>query len=229
MLRYSGVPKEHPFHKESIISNLAIITESMPRLSENTSPEMQQCTPACQSPVANSQSDECWFAVRVSYSRELALKAILDAEKIENFIPMRYEYIIKSGKRVRKLLPAIHNLVFVHSTRKRIDTLKDRLESSMPIRFIMNREHCRPVVIPEAQMRSFILVAGSCDEAILYVEPAELHLVKGQKVRITGGVFEGVIGEFVRIRHDRRVVVNIEGVMAVATTFIPPSLVEPVE
>ena len=170
-----------------------------------------------------------WFAIRVSYSRELALKAILDAEKIENFIPMRYEYVIKSGKRVRRLLPAIHNLVFVHSTRKRIDALKDELESSMPIRFIMNREFCRPVVIPDAQMRSCILVAGSHEEAILYVEPAELHLAKGQKVRITGGVFEGVIGEFVRIRHDRRVVVNIEGVMAVATTFISPSLVEPVE
>lgn len=178
---------------------------------------------------ANFLSDMNWFAIRVSYSRELALKAILDAEKIENFILMRYEYIIKSGKRLRKLLPAIHNLVFVHSTRKRIDALKDELESSMPIRFIMNREYCRPVIIPDAQMRSFILVAGTYDEAILYVEPAELHLVKGQRVRITGGVFEGVIGEFVRIRHDRRVVVNIEGVMAVATTFIPPSLVEPVK
>ena len=178
---------------------------------------------------AENEGSNCWFAIRVSYSRELALKAILDAENIENSIPMRYEYIMKSGKRVRKLLPAIHNLVFVYSTRKRIDTLKDRLESSMPIRFIMNREHCRPVVIPESQMRSFILVAGNCDEAVLYVEPAELHLVKGQKVRITGGVFEGVIGEFVRIRHDRRVVVNIEGVMAVATTFIPPSLVEPIK
>jgi len=179
--------------------------------------------------ITNFLSDMNWFAIRVSYSRELALKAILDAEKIENFIPMRYEYIIKSGKRLRKLLPAIHNLVFVHSTRKRIDALKDELESSMPIRFIMNREYCRPVIIPDAQMRSFILVAGTYDEAILYVEPAELHLVKGQRVRITGGVFEGVIGEFVRIRHDRRVVVNIEGVMAVATTFIPPSLVEPVK
>lgn len=178
---------------------------------------------------ANFLSDMNWFVIRVSYSRELALKAILDAEKIENFIPMRYEYIIKSGKRLRKLLPAIHNLVFVHSTRKRIDALKDELESSMPIRFIMNREYCRPVIIPDAQMRSFILVAGTYDESILYVEPAELHLVKGQRVRITGGVFEGVIGEFVRIRHDRRVVVNIEGVMAVATTFIPPSLVEPVK
>ena len=160
-----------------------------------------------------------WFAVRVSYSRELALKAILDEENIESFIPMRYGIVMKGGKRVRKLVPAIHNLVFIHSTRKRIDALKDELEGKMPIRFIMNREYCRPVVIPDA---------GSYDEAVLYIESTELNLVKGQKVRITDGVFKGVIGEFVRIRHDRRVVVNIEGVMAIATTFIPPSLVEPV-
>ena len=44
--------------------------------------------------------------------------------------------------------------------------------------------------------------------------------------RITGGIFEGVEGVFVRVRHDRRVVVNIEGVMAVATTFVHASLVE---
>lgn len=169
-----------------------------------------------------------WFAVRVTYSRELALKSILDAEHIESFIPMRYIMGVKEGKRVRKLVPAIHNLVFVHSTRKRIDALKEELECRLPIRFIMNRELCRPVVIPDVQMRSFILVAGSHEEAILYLEPTELDLVKGQKVRITDGVFKGVIGEFVRIRHDRRVVVNIEGVMAVATTFIPPQLVEKV-
>lgn len=169
-----------------------------------------------------------WYAVRVSYSRELFLKAILDKEKIENFIPMRYGYIVKNGKRMRRLLPAIHNLVFIHSTRKRIDALKYTLEGSMPIRFIMDREYSRPVIIPDEQMHSFILVAGTYDEAILYVESAELHLVKGQKVRITAGVFEGVIGEFVRIRHDRRVVVNIEGVMAIATTYIHPSLVEPI-
>ena len=169
-----------------------------------------------------------WFAVRVTYSRELALKSILDSEHIESFIPMRYIMGVKEGKRVRKLVPAIHNLVFVHSTRKRLGSLKEELECRLPIRFIMNRELCRPVVIPDVQMRSFILVAGSHEEAILYLEPTELNLVKGQKVRITDGVFKGVIGEFVRIRHDRRVVVNIEGVMAVATTFIPPQLVEKV-
>lgn len=169
-----------------------------------------------------------WYALRVSYSRELALKAILDEEHIENFIPMRHEYSTKNGKRTHKLVPAIHNLIFIHSTRRRIDALKEKLEMKIPIRFIMDREHHRPIVIPDSQMRNFILVAGTYEEAVLYIDPVELLLAKGQKVRITGGVFEGVIGQFVRIRHDRRVVVSIEGVMAIATTHIHPSLVEPI-
>lgn len=167
-----------------------------------------------------------WFAVRVTYGRELVLKAMLDEEKIESFIPMRYEYVSRNGKRMRKLVPAIHNLVFVHCNRKRMDELKEQLGAKVPIRYIMDRESRQPIIIPDEQMRSFILVSGNYDEAVLYLEPTELALVKGQKVRITDGIFKGVIGEFVRIRHDRRVVVSIEGVMAVATTFVHPSLVE---
>ncbi|MCD8184840.1 MAG: UpxY family transcription antiterminator [Bacteroides sp.] len=169
-----------------------------------------------------------WYAIRVTYSRELALKAYLDAEGIENFIPMRYEYAVKNERRVRKLVPAIHNLVFVRSTRQRIDEIKEIPGMTIPISYIMDREHHRPIVIPDAQMRSFMAVSASYEQAVIYFEPTELHIPKGTRVRITGGIFAGVEGEFVRIRHDRRVVVSIEGVMAVATTYIHPSLVEPI-
>lgn len=170
-----------------------------------------------------------WFAIRVTYGRELLLKETLDVEKIESFIPMRYDYVLKGGRRLRKLVPAIHNLVFVRSTRQKIDELKEKFAVKIPMRYVINRSSHQPIVVPDAQMRSFILVSGSYDEAVLYIEPAELALTKGQKVRIIDGIFKGVIGEFVRIRHDRRVVVNIEGVMAIATTFVHSSLVEPIE
>ena len=55
-----------------------------------------------------------WFAVRVSYSRELALKAILDEENIESFIPMRYGIVMKGGKHVRSwFLPFIILSLFI--------------------------------------------------------------------------------------------------------------------
>ena len=74
----------------------------MSRLSVNKSSELQ-CNPDMQLPAEN-EGGNCWFAIRVSYSRELALKAILDAENIENFIPMRYEYIMKSGKQLSSIM-----------------------------------------------------------------------------------------------------------------------------
>ena len=84
----------------------------------------------------------------------------------------------------------------------------------LPIRYIMDRETRQPIVIPDSHMRSFIAVYGTYDQAALYLEPTELNLSQGTRVRITRGIFEGVEGVFVRVRHDRRVVVNIEGVMA---------------
>ena len=60
----------------------------------------------------------CWFPMRVTYSQELKIKASLDEEGIENFLPMAYQLVDTSGERHRTLVPAIHNLIFVHSTRK---------------------------------------------------------------------------------------------------------------
>lgn len=162
----------------------------MPGPSDNNQAELQHA-PVCQS---HKDCQLHWYAVRVTYSRELSLKDYLDKENIENFIPMRYEYVIRNERRVRKLVPAIHNLVFLRSTRSRIDEIKNNPVLNIPVRYIMNRETHQPVIIPDAQMRSFILVAGTYDEAVIYVEPEELKLVKGTKVRITGGVFEGSRG-----------------------------------
>lgn len=52
-----------------------------------------------------------WYALRVTYCRELALKSWLDEQGIVNFVPMRYELIEKEGRKLRKLVPAVHNLV----------------------------------------------------------------------------------------------------------------------
>lgn len=176
----------------------------------------------------NKKTNIHWYALRVTYSREIALKEYLDAEGIENFIPMHYEYILKNERRVRKLVPAVHNLVFVRSSRSCIDAIKESQGMSLPIRYIMDREHRCPLIVPDLQMRNFIAVSGNSEQALIYFEPSELTIRKGARVRIIGGIFAGVEGEFVRVRNDRRVVVTIEGVMAVATTFVHPSLVEPI-
>ena len=66
-----------------------------------------------------------WFPMRVTYQREMKVKAELDRLEIENFVPMRYK-MVDDGSEIprRDLVPAINNLIFVRSTQERISGLK---------------------------------------------------------------------------------------------------------
>ena len=88
----------------------------------------------------NKSTDICWYPLRVTYSRELQLKEVLDAERIENFIPMHYEYVKQGERKIRKLVPVVHNLVFVHSSFVCIDRVKRSLGASLSVRYIIDRE-----------------------------------------------------------------------------------------
>lgn len=172
----------------------------------------------------NIVEEAVWYAMRVTYNREMKVKAELDALGIRNFVPMQYKPIVRDGRRVKKLVPSVHNLIFVYVEPSRMAQYK--ATTAMPIRYIMNREKRSPIIVPKSQMENFIAVAGTYDEQLIYLNPDPGDFSKGDRVRIMGGPFEGTEGVFVRVKGDRRVVVTIEGVVAVATTFIHPSLIE---
>ncbi|WP_455587284.1 UpxY family transcription antiterminator [Bacteroides sp.] len=180
----------------------------------------------------NKSTDIHWYPLRVTYSRELLLKEVLDTEKIENFIPMHYECVKAKGgdtSKKRKLVPVVHNLIFVRSSLKCIERIKRSVAPLLVVRYIFDRETRLPLVVPDTQMRSFIAVSGNYEEQVVYLDPAANDLQKGDPVRITGGVFDGVEGIVIRVKGDRRVVVCIQGVMAVATAYIHPSLIKKIE
>jgi len=55
----------------------------------------------------------------------------------------------------------------------------------------------------------------------------EYHV--GEKVRVINGHFKGLEGYIKRIKKDRRLIVTIEGVVAVATEYIPRDFLEKIE
>lgn len=175
------------------------------------------------------RTDIVWYAIRITYSREMALKEYLDSQSIECFVPMHYELVIQNGQKQRKLVSIIHNLAFVHASRLQLDSVKSEMGHKLPIRYIMDKSTQTPIVVPDKQMHDFISVSGSNDEGLVYLSPAEYLFKKGDRVRIIDGLFCGVEGILLRIKGDRRVVIAIEGVMAVATAFIHPSFLKPVE
>lgn len=81
-----------------------------------------------------------WFPMRVTYQREMKVKAELDRLGIENFVPMRYKVVESQndgGTELRRVLvPAINNLIFVRSTQERVSELKRRNEVLEPLRYM---------------------------------------------------------------------------------------------
>ena len=170
-----------------------------------------------------------WYALRVTYCREMRVKVELDGLGIRNFVPMQIKGFLRGGRLVKRLVPSVHNLIFVYIEPSRMKEYKS--STALPVRYIMhdNNGHREPVTVPQRQMDSFIAVAGTHDEQLLYLSPKPGDFSQGDRVRILGGPFEGAEGVFVRVKGDRRVVVSIEGVVAVATTYVHPSLLKKID
>ena len=92
---------------------------------------------------------------------------------------------------------------------------------------MINREH-QKIIVPDSQMQTFIAVAGTYDDQLIWVNPEDLNLKKGTRVRITAGDFAGQEGTFIKVKgaRDKRVVIAIQGVIAVAMATLHPSLIE---
>ena len=166
-----------------------------------------------------------WFVVRVPFCRELKLQKALDEANVISFIPTKTVYKEKDGSRTSETIPVIHNLIFIYTTRNNLKCYKEQFQDSIPFRYIIDKSKNAPLIVPDKQMDSFMRVCRSnCDDLIFLDDNINKHCVPGQLVRVLDGPFKDVEGYVVRIRKDRRVVVNIKGIGAVATTYIDSSL-----
>lgn len=166
-----------------------------------------------------------WFPMRVTYSRELKVKAELDRLEIENFVPMTYKLIDDDTDNPhRELVPAISNLIFVHSTQERISHLKLSNEVLHPLRYILDQTAQKAhtiMTVVDRQMENFMRVASRTDDSVMFLNEDSVVGKVGKRVMITGGTFEGVTGVIRRVKRCKRVVVELEKIAGVAIAFVP--------
>lgn len=174
-----------------------------------------------------------WFPMRVTYSRELKVKAELDRLEIENFIPMTYRLTDGDMDNPRReLVPAINNLIFVHSTQERISHLKSSNEVLHPLRYILDQTTQKAhtiMTVADRQMENFMRVASRTDDSVMFLNDDSVVGKEGKRVMITGGTFEGVTGVVRRVKRCKRVVVELEGIASVAIAFVPAGVLKEIE
>lgn len=175
--------------------------------------------------IESEKETETWYAMRATYRRELDAMRLLEKEKLGCFVPMQYKICIKKGKKIRILAPVIHNLLFVHARPSDLKRVKSKVTY---LQYITDTRSGQKIIVPDIEMQRFIAVAGTYNDHLLYFRPEELNLSKGTKVRITAGEFAGQEGIFLKVKgaRDRRVVIEIQGVIAVAMAALHPDLIE---
>lgn len=167
-----------------------------------------------------------WFVMRAYKSEKKAEEKLKGIDGLEYFIPKCYAVRAYHGVKSKRLVPVIPSLVFVHASHIQITEFKKRYNF---LQFVMSKKSTGSeyLIVPDTQMESFMKVSLQYEENISYYNPEELDLRKGCRVRILGGKFDGVTGVFMRVqgKRNRRVVVLLEGVMAVAAE-VHPDLIE---
>ena len=177
----------------------------------------------------NQEMETLWYAVRVSYGRVLKFCAGLNQDGIETFVPMTRKEVVKNGKTVTLSVPAISNLCFVRATRDLLEQYIFSMGENRYAHFIWDVHTRQPIVVPDKAMADFMQVCGVMSDETLYLKNITSKLHEGQKVKVVNGPFKGIEGTVLRIKRSRRVVVDFPGLLAVATNYIDPRDLSPLE
>ena len=174
--------------------------------------------------IANTTN---WYALKVFYNRVAKIEMLLKGRNIESYIPMQSIEQVVAGRKVRRRKPAISSLMFMRCNEAEASELQKSLMGEVMV--YRNRGERQPAAIPDNQMQMFIRVTSIDDLGMEYLGEVNEEWATGDRVRVTGGIFQGAEGYIKRIKGNHRLVVAIEGVIAVATSYIPTCFLEKVE
>ena len=168
-----------------------------------------------------SQQQEYWFAARTRKDQELTTRDALEKIGVEYFLPTQFVIRQLKYRRRRVEVPVIRNLIFVHATKEFACAIAN--EYGVRLFYMRDFDTKSMLIVPDKQMKDFMFLLDFSDEVI---EIVNKELRRGDKVRVIKGPFVGLEGELVRVKGHKRVVTRWEGVVSIATSYIPGSYLE---
>ncbi len=156
-----------------------------------------------------------WFALKVFYHKAPQIQ--------EDFRKAGHDSYLTS---------LVSGLLFVHCTEgELLDYKKNHDTALLYYTDPASGGRSKPGRIPDREMDIFRIATSlaSTDPDAIYLGSDTDKLCKGDRVRVTEGVYKGAEGYVKRIRHARKVLVAIKGVAVVALSNIEPKFLEKIE
>ena len=185
------------------------------------------------------QPEPCyWFPIRATHRRARKVYdrlVALNDGRLEPYLPTisRVEYPDDaSGEPVVREEPLDSGLLFIRCT---LTDFRKLLENPLLVpgmtpyynHFETNKSGKNEyLTVPDRQMDSFRIIVESRNNDILVRQTEVPQFIEGDSVVVTGGPFAGVEGVVMKYKHQKRVVVQIEGVGCYATAYVPSAFLK---
>lgn len=168
-----------------------------------------------------------WFALKTFFRAAFELEAALQQDQLETFFPCE-RVLVQRPNGVKKYVrcPIIGNFLFFRATLEQACQVQKTYARQCYLYTRTEGFQKVPYIIPEAEMNRFMLVVSAGDTGLEIIE-SNRDFTQGEAVRVVDGPFKGAEGHICRIKKNRRLVVSIQGLCAVATSYIPREFLQP--
>lgn len=172
---------------------------------------------------STNKNQAFWFVLRDLKRANAKQRAyqLLAEKNIEIFTPMKWKLSTVHGKQVRKEIPCIPDLLFVHDTRENLDPI---IENSLTVQYRWARGKYRePMVVSDAEMERFIRAVTASASPRYYLPEEITSEMLNRSIRIVGGPLDGYEGTLVTVRGSKvkRLLVELPGLLSVAVEVNP--------
>ena len=173
-----------------------------------------------------------WYALRVTYGREKKAYDYLVARNIEAYYPTIMAVKVIDGKRRTIEESRLPNIFFARGTEEVIKTFVYDNVNLPYLRFYYRHTHYgarlvkEPLIIPDYQIEGLKIICASESDNIIFELSEIKKFQAGQTVRVIDGVFTGVIGKVARYHGQQRVAIIIDGLMTIASAYVPSAFLE---
>lgn len=154
-----------------------------------------------------------------------AYKALM-ADGFDVFTPMRWLITTVRGKRERKQVPFMQDLLFVHSKMEEIEPVVNKTPT-LQFRFVKGRAYREPLTVDEQDMNRFIHAVKASEDPC-YFSPDEIDSsMYGKKVRIIGGALDSYEGYLLKVRGSRKkkLIIELPSVLTM-TVEVEPEFIQ---
>ena len=174
---------------------------------------------------------ECkWFVLRDLKRANAKEPAYLKLSQLgfDVFTPLTTNVTETAGRRVRREVPVIQDLLFVRTDRETLDPVIARTDT-LQYRYLKGQTYGTPMTVPAWDMDRFI-AAVSHLKAPRYYRPEEITpAMCGARIRmVCQGTLDGMEGRLLRIKGsgEKRLLVELPGLLAASVEITSADYIE---